>query len=85
MSLVSGERRDRRQRIELELVDAIVGSSRHRGLVAFVHYCVERIERELGVATGFDGPLAIWNAMCRIEQSLRELRGRWLGQTFDLE
>lgn len=27
-------------------------------------------------ATGFDGPLAIWDAMCRIEQMLREAKAR---------
>ncbi len=81
-------------------------SRRHRELAAFVHYCVARIERELGdvgrwtvrvtptvggftstvaveagsrtevIANGFDGPLSIWDAMCRVEQALRETRGR---------
>ena len=26
------------------------------------------------VATGFDGPAAVWEAMCRLEQGLREAR-----------
>jgi hypothetical protein len=29
------------------------------------------------VAHGFDGPLAIWDAMCQIEQRLRENREMW--------
>jgi hypothetical protein len=81
------------------------GDRQYRELGAFVHYCVSRIERELGEidhwsvtigpaqggfvsvvaitredealeATGvaLDGALAAWEAMCKLEQQLRELR-----------
>jgi hypothetical protein len=74
-----------------------------RELMAFVRYCVKRLERELGTLEGWeiaiepqgqhlvasvsahvngekiqargdghDAPLAIWNAMCRLEQPLRD-------------
>jgi hypothetical protein len=106
MPLIPREQRERRGRIELQLVGEKGTSRRHRELAAFVYYCVARIECELGdvgrwvvhvtpavggftstvavengshtevVANGFDGPLAIWDAMCRIEQALRDARGR---------
>lgn len=77
-----------------------------RELGAFVRYCIQRIEKDLGERQqwrveidlggrgysalvevlhlglqcetkgyGHDGALAIWDAMCRIEQLLRERRG----------
>ena len=48
MPLIPREHRERRERIELQLVGDEAKSRRHRELAAFVHYCVARIERELG-------------------------------------
>ena len=115
MPILSQELRERRERVELELIGDRDGSRRHRELSAFARYCIARIERELGdvghwfvrvapgiggftstiavergscrtevVATGFDGPLAIWDAMCRIEQGLREAHAHRLRHHFDV-
>ena len=35
-------------------------------------------------ATGFDGALAIWDAMCHLEQRLREACARRVGREFDV-
>ena len=81
---------------------ANTSAKQERELGAFVRYCVQRIEKELGErqwlveidlggrgysafvevqhhgvaietrGLGQDGPLAIWDAMCRIEQELRD-------------
>jgi hypothetical protein len=114
MVMTSLQRRQWHERIEVQVVGDHVGSRRHGELAAFVHYCIARIERDLGevghwevrvtpclagfssivsvddgwrraeaTAEGFDGPLAIWDVMCRLEQTLRETRGRYRRRAVD--
>jgi hypothetical protein len=93
------------KRVEVRL--PLTASARQeRELGAFVRYCIQRIEKDLGERQvwtvdielggrgysalvevqhlglvlqtrghGQDGPLAIWDAMCRIEQEIRDRRG----------
>lgn len=96
---------DALDRIELELVQLAGGGRAAHELGAFVTYCVQRIERELGsferwtvriapsagelvahvrvhdgqddreaTSRGRDGAIAVWDAMCTVEQALREAR-----------
>jgi hypothetical protein len=96
--------RAQRARVDLQLHHG-AGDRQYRELGAFVHYCVSRIERELGeidhwsvtivparggftsvvaitdeaellesTGVALDGALAAWEAMCKLEQRLRERR-----------
>jgi hypothetical protein len=93
-----------RDRVFIQL-PGFLGSRGERELRAFTHYCVRRIEQDLGEhqawtvaitpalggfaahisvrdrgvaiegrGSGQDGTLATWEAMCRIEERLRECR-----------
>lgn len=53
------------------LVEIDIGARGYAALVEVQHHGLVLEAR----GNGHDGPLAIWDAMCRIEQEIRERRG----------